>query len=175
MGNRGITEINQPEELLAFIKGNEIPIFMTDKEAEILLGYTEGHGYVMGYMEEKLFRGNLNDVPGEIVWHEFSVDDLIDSVCDWNFELILDMEAAREEFDDIENFADNQKEYESLKEDEKVLDKLFKQTKYQKDIEQISDELTNRFIDNAKSFGVGKALNIFADDIKQLESGGRAR
>ena len=38
-----ITEIKQPEELLAFMRDNAINIAMTDKEAEMLLGYMEGH------------------------------------------------------------------------------------------------------------------------------------
>ena len=77
-----ITEIRQPEELLAFIKENDISIVMTDKEAEMLLGYMEGHDYVVGFAEERLYRGDLDDVPGEIVWDDdFSVDDLIDTVC----------------------------------------------------------------------------------------------
>ena len=33
-----ITEIRQPEELLAFIKENDISIVMTDKEAGMLYG-----------------------------------------------------------------------------------------------------------------------------------------
>ena len=90
-GDVSITEIRQPEELLTFIKENAIPIVMTDKEAEMLLGYMEGHDYVVGFAEGRLYRGDLDDVPGEIVWDDdFSVDDLIDTVCEWNYELILD-------------------------------------------------------------------------------------
>lgn len=96
-GDVSITEIRQPEELLAFIKDNEISIVMTDKEAEMLLGYMEGHDYVVGFAEGRLYRGDLDDVPGEIVWDDdFSVDDLIDTVCEWNYELILDMDAERQ-------------------------------------------------------------------------------
>ena len=51
-GDVSITEIRQPEELLAFIKENAISIVMTDKEAEMLLGYMEGHDYVVGFAEE---------------------------------------------------------------------------------------------------------------------------
>lgn len=88
-GDVSITEIRQPEELLAFIKENAVSIVMTDKEAEMLLGYMEGHDYVVGFAEGRLYRGDLDDVPGEIVWDDdFSVDDLIDTVCEWNYELI---------------------------------------------------------------------------------------
>ena len=90
MGNEvvSITEIRQPEELLIFIRNNDIKIVMTDKEAEMLLGYMEGHDYVVGYAEGELYRGDLGEVPGEIVWDDYSVDELIDSVCEWNYEMI---------------------------------------------------------------------------------------
>ena len=42
-GDVSITEIRQAEELLAFIKDNEISIVMTDKEAEMLLRYLKDH------------------------------------------------------------------------------------------------------------------------------------
>ena len=47
-GDVSITEIRQPQELVAFIQRNDIPIVMTDKEAEMLLGYLTGHDYVVG-------------------------------------------------------------------------------------------------------------------------------
>lgn len=118
-GDVSITEIRQPEELLAFIKDNEISIVMTDKEAEMLLGYMEGHDYVVGFAEGRLYRGDLDDVPGEIVWDDdFSVDDLIDTVCEWNYELILDMDAERQNPKDMVDFSNKQSKYESLKQEE---------------------------------------------------------
>ena len=140
-GDVSITEIRQPEELLAFIKDNEISIVMTDKEAEMLLGYMEGHDYVVGFAEGRLYRGDLDDVPGEIVWDDdFSVDDLIDTVCEWNYELILDMDAERQNPKDMVDFSNKQSKYESLKQEEAVLDKLFDQTKYRAGIEKLAED-----------------------------------
>ena len=123
--NKSIAEISQPEELLDFISENGIAITMTDKEAEMLLGYMEGHDYVIGFAGGDLYRGDLDEIPGEIVWDEYSVDDLIDSVCEWNYELILDMDAARQNPADMVDFSNKQSKYESLKQEEAVLDKLF--------------------------------------------------
>ena len=149
-----ITEIRQPEELLAFIKENDISIVMTDKEAEMLLGYMEGHDYVVGFAEGRLYRGDLDDVPGEIVWDDdFSVDDLIDTVCEWNYELILDMDAERQNPKDMVDFSNKQSKYESLKQDEAILDKLFDQTKYRAGIEKLAEELANQFIQNLNQKG----------------------
>ena len=171
-----ITEIRQPEELLAFIKDNEISIVMTDKEAEMLLGYMEGHDYVVGFAEGRLYRGDLDDVPGEIVWEDdFSVDDLIDTVCEWNYELILDMDAERQNPKDMVDFSNKQSKYESLKQEEARLDKLFDQTKYQAGIEKLAEELANQFIQNLNQKGLDSSVKQLVSDIRQPAISGKAR
>ena len=171
-----ITEIKQPEELLAFIRDNAINIVMTDKEAEMLLGYMEGHDYVVGFAEGKLYRGDLDDVPGEIVWDDdFSVDDLIDTVCEWNYELILDMDAERQNPKDMIDFSNKQSKYESLKRDEAILDRLFDQTKYSAGIEKMAEELANQFIQNLNQKGLNSSVEKLVSDIRQPAISGRAR
>ena len=171
-----ITEIRQPEELLAFIKENDISIVMTDKEAEMLLGYMEGHDYVVGFAEGRLYRGDLDDVPGEIVWDDdFSVDDLIDTVCEWNYELILDMDAERQNPKDMVDFSNKQSKYESLKQEEAILDKLFDQTKYRAGIEKLAEELANQFIQNLNQKGLDNSVKELVSDIRQPNVVGRGR
>ena len=177
MGNEAvsITEIRQAEELLTFIHDNDIKIIMTDKEAEMLLGYMEGHDYVVGYAEGKLYRGDLGEVPGEIVWDDYSVDELIDSVCEWNYEMILDRDAERQNPKDMVDFANIQSEYERLKTDEAILDRLFDQTKYRADIDKLAEELANQFIQNLNLNGVDSSVKTLVADIKQPVVTGRAR
>ena len=175
-GDVSITEIRQPEELLTFIKDNEISIVMTDKEAEMLLGYMEGHDYVVGFAEGRLYRGDLDDVPGEIVWDDdFSVDDLIDTVCEWNYELILDMDAERQNPKDMVDFSNKQSKYESLKQEEAILDKLFDQTKYRAGIEKLAEELANQFIQNLNQKGLDSSVKQLVSDISQPAISGKAR
>ena len=175
-GDVSITEIRQPEELLAFIKDNAISIVMTDKEAEMLLGYMEGHDYVVGFAEGRLYRGDLDDVPGEIVWDDdFSVDDLIDTVCEWNYELILDMDAERQNPKDMVDFSNKQSKYESLKQEEAILDKLFDQTKYRAGIEKLAEELANQFIQNLNQKGLDNSVKELVSDIRQPHVVGRGR
>ncbi len=168
-----ITEIRQPEELLAFIKDNEISIVMTDKEAEMLLGYMEGHDYVAGFAGGELYRGDLDEVPGEIVWDAYTVDDLIDLVCEWNYELILDMEAERQNPKDMMDFTAKQGKYEQLKRDEAVLDKLFNQTRYRADIEKLAEKLANQFIENMNRNGMEHSVEKLVSDIREPAIGGR--
>lgn len=177
MGNEvvSITEIRQAEELLTFIRDNDIKIIMTDKEAEMLLGYMEGHDYVVGYAQGELYRGDLGEVPGEIVWDDYSVDELIDSVCEWNYEMILDRDAERQNPKDMVDFANIQSEYERLKTDEAILDRLFDQTKYRADIDKLAEELANQFIQNLNLNGVDSSVKTLVADIKQPVVTGRAR
>ena len=177
MGNEAvsITEIRQPEELLIFIRNNDIKIVMTDKEAEMLLGYMEGHDYVVGYAQGELYRGDLGEVPGEIVWDDYSVDELIDSVCEWNYEMILEMDAERQDPKDMIDFSNKQSKYESLKADEAILDGLFDQTKYRAGIDKLAEELVNQFIQNLNLNGAEMAVRTLVADVRQPAVNGRSR
>lgn len=177
MGNEAvsITEIRQPEELLIFIRNNDIKIVMTDKEAEMLLGYMEGHDYVVGYTQGELYRGDLGEVPGEIVWDDYSVDELIDSVCEWNYEMILEMDAERQDPKDMIDFSNKQSKYESLKADEAILDGLFDQTKYRAGIDKLAEELANQFIQNLNLNGAEMAVRTLVADVRQPAVNGRSR
>lgn len=170
-----ITEIRQPEELPAFIKDNEISIVMTDKEAELLLGYLEGHDYVVGFAGGKLYRGDMAEIPGEIIWEDFSVDDLIDTVCEWNYELILDMEAEMQNPDNKVDFSGRQDKYESLKQEEVILDKLFERTKYGLVIERTAEELFGDLLKNLKDKGIDRSVETLVSGIRQSSISGKAR
>ena len=177
MGNEAvsITEIRQADELLTFIRDNDIKIIMTDKEAEMLLGYMEGHDYVVGYAQGELYRGDLGEVPGEIVWDDYSVDELIDSVCEWNYEMILEMDAERQDPKDMIDFSNKQSKYESLKADEAILDGLFNQTKYRAGIDKLAEELANQFIQNLNLNGAEMAVRTLVADVRQPAVNGRSR
>lgn len=174
-GDVSITEIRQPEELVAFIQRNEIAIVMTDKEAEMLLSYLEGYDYVVGFAGGEFYRGDLDEVPGEIVWDDYTVDDLIDAVCEWNYEMILDMDAERQNPKDMVDFSNKQSKYESLKEDEAVLDKLFDQTKYRAGVDKLAEELVNQFIQNLNKKGLDSSVEMLVSNIREPAIGGKAR
>ena len=170
-----ITEISQSEELLAVTGRVGSSIVMTDKEAEMLLRYLKDHDYTVGYAEGRLYRGDLDEVPGEIVWDDYSVDDLIDAVCEWNYEQILEMDAARQEPKDMIDFSNRQSKYESLKEEEAVLDKLFDQTMYSAGIDKLAEKLANQFIQNLNEQGIGPSVENLVSEIKQPVISGRSR
>lgn len=176
MGKSDISVIGKAEELLKFVQDFASAFTITDKEAEMLLGYLEGHDYVVGQEGGKLYRGDLAEVRGQIIWEDYSMDELIDTVCEWNYELILDMDAERKNPADMIAFSNSQSKYESLKADEIILDKLFEQTKYHPEINQLAEQLADAFIRQIRERGnVEEAVQSLADSIRQPELSGRAR
>lgn len=170
-----ITEISQPEGLLKAIGLVGSSIVMTDKEAELLLRYMKDHDYTVGYAEGQLYRGDLDEVLGEIVWDEYTVDDLIDIVCEWNYEEILEVDAARQEPEDMVDFSNKHSKYERLKEDEAVLDKLFDQTMYRAGIDKLAEELANQLIQNLNTHGISPSVDNLISEIKQPVISGKSR
>ena len=152
------------EALLNYQENNDTGFHFTDKEAEVILGYMEGHGYTLGQIDGVLYRGDLEDKPNETVWEEFSMDEVIDSACEWNYELILDMDAERQNAPDLIAFSNMQSKYQNLKQDEILLDKLFDQTKYAVVIEKTAERLANEFLANLSK---GKDLDT---EVKNLTS-----
>lgn len=140
--------LNTAGSLMKYQENFDTGFHFTDKEAELIVGYMEGHGYVLGQIDGVLYRGDMEDKPETIVWEEFSMDDVIDSVCEWNYEFILDMDAERQHAENFIDFGNKQDRYLTLKEEEKVLDRLFDQTKYAVVIEKTAERLANEFIAN---------------------------
>ena len=103
------------------------------------------------------------------------MDDLIYTVCEWNYELILDMDAERQNPKDMIDFSNKQSKYESLKRDEVILDRLFDQTKYSAGIEKMAEELANQFIQNLNQKGLDSSVEKLVSDIRQPAISGRAR
>ena len=79
------TAISSVEDLLKYQQDFETGFHFTDKEAEVILNYLEGHDYVIGHVDGVLYRGDMDDKPEETVWEEYSMDDVIDLVCEWNY------------------------------------------------------------------------------------------
>lgn len=101
----------QDEKGLSLFLGKIIPI--TDKESDVLFGYMEGHGYALGCRDGRLYRGDLCCTAEEgMAWEEYTLNDAVTAVIEWNFQLIEETE-------------DEEYEYmETLKADEKILDAL---------------------------------------------------
>lgn len=123
---------------------------------------------------KKLFDVDYIDDNGEI--EPYPIDDVIDTVCEWNYELILDADAHRNDPKDFKDYSEFQDKYDSLKADEKRLDRLFEKTCYAKEIDEMAAALVESFISHLSSRDdLEKAAVTVAEGIKDYSTGKRGR
>lgn len=132
-------DLSSMSDLVSFAE-NDLNFPMTEKEAEKLLGYMEGHEFLLGKKEGKLFQGDLCYEHGKVRWREVSVDYVVNRVTEWNYEFLesakLQMEVA-----DNSNYAEVKEYYDTLCGDEKILDELFDRTRYGKELNKLAEEI----------------------------------
>lgn len=134
-----VLEVNTPGELVLWLHLVQSKVSMQQDGAEIILDYMAEHGMTLAVCNKELA---VLDAGEESPEHKpYSIDDAIHDVCEWNLELIQDME------DGMKNPAD-QKEYnrfsdalDILKKQEEVLDGLYQQTKYEQMAQECAVEV----------------------------------
>ena len=123
---------------------------------------------------KKLFDVDYIDDNGEI--EPYPIDDVIDTVCEWKYERILDADAHRNDPKDFKDYSEFQDKYDSLKADEKRLDRLFEKTCYAKEIDEMAAALVESFISHLSSRDdLEKAAVTVAEGIKDYSTGKRGR
>ena len=120
------------EELIEWLDENDLLMNLTDQESGVLLSYMEGHGYDFGVRENRLVRVDTTET--ENVVEDYSIDDVIDAVFDWNYELLTEADKERKNPKNFIDFCKKQERYESLLEDERIIEKMFDRTVYGKAI-----------------------------------------
>lgn len=170
-----ITLFSKPEELIAWANTFDILLNPSIEDAAILLNYMEGHDYAIGIDSDgKMYRQDIAEENGEI--ELYPIDDVIDTVCEWNYELILDADAHRADPKDFQDYSEYQKKYESLKADEKRLDRLFDKTCYGKEIIEVATKLADRvIIQLGNKENLEKAAVTVAEGVKEYSTGKRGR
>lgn len=172
--NPKITIITEPEELIAWADTFDILLNPSIEDAAILLNYMEGHDYAIGIDSDgKMYRQDVAEENGEI--EPYPIDDVIDIVCEWNYELILDAEAHRSDPKDFNDYNEYQNKYESLKADEKRLDRLFDKTSYGKELIEVATELADRVIAQLGNKELKKAAVTVAEGVREYSTGKRGR
>ena len=147
----------KPEELITWADQFDILLNITREEAELLLNYMEGHDYAIGHNEEgQLYQVDIAEENGEVM--ELKIDDIIDTVCNWNYDLILCTNAIKEETDSFEELVQADEKIKALTADESVLEKLFDRTFYGK---QVSEE--------AKKISDGIAIMVFNESLATIK------
>lgn len=136
--------ITKPRALVDWLDDNDYLLTLEAGEAELLLGYLEGHNYAMGIVDGKMVRVDISEELGE--YEDYSIDEFIDSVFEWNFDMILSTKEKMENAESYEAFLGEKAYYEQLKEDEKILDKMFDKTCYGKELSEICAKMTEEMI-----------------------------
>ena len=163
----GYETIQTGAELISFMKENGISFQINEKEADLLCGYMDGHGHVIGQKDGQLCCGDLCAEIDRTVWEETTIDDIVDSVTEWNYELLKEAKEFMENPKDFDDFVFQHSRHEDLCADEKVLDAMFDRTKYGEQIERIAEALAEQFIQNLQSKGdINGAVKELAQGIK---------
>lgn len=186
MDNRDVTdakplenvkEITSASSLVAFAEKSESGIDLTHGDAQLLLEYMEGHDYMLGVYENKLVRGDVSDHSKGIVWEPYLLEDVIDIVCEWNYEFILDAEAKKSDPDLFVKTASLEEQLAELKKEEMLLDRLFDQTRYSKEIDELATKLADEVISimSENKERLTDAVHGVVKEIHQVSGGGRSR
>lgn len=139
------------EDLVKFMGACDTPFELTETEADKLLGYMSGHDFLLGEKEGKLFRGDLCYQQEKIRWTEDTIDDVINDVSEWNYDLLKQAQAEMENPNDFIDFANKKAKAETLEEDYQILDALFERTKYGAEIQGLAEKLVGELLQNLES------------------------
>ena len=155
------------EDLATFLE----PIFpITEIEGNKLIGYMEGHGFILGQKDGELYRGNLCPAQEETLWETYSVDDAINDAFEWNDELIRETRAAVVDSENTAEIKERERELVGLREDERILDAMFERTKYGKELDILAEILAEELIrDMCGEGGIDAAVEKLAAQIKAGE------
>ena len=160
--------IAEPQELMKWMSNNEVFLDISLEEIQILLNYLEGHDFAVGTDKEgMLYRVDISSDDGERI--PYTMDELIDLVCEWNYELILDADEHRNNPKDMLDFSREQNRYESYKKDEEILDRLFEQTKYGEEINRVAEKIVEKFKETMQ-FSMTEAVEVVAESVRAYQA-----
>lgn len=164
---REIELITTPQELQKWMSDNNVQLEFSSDDLEILLGYLEGHGYALAKdTNNQLVRVDMESDEMEV--DEYTLDDAIDQVCDWNYSLILEADENRNNPKNMIDFANEQSRYEKYKQDEEILDKMFEQTKYMPPIEALARKIATEVLETYE-LGVEKVVQTVTEQIRGFQ------
>lgn len=131
--------ITRTETFLVWANFARPDLEVTQRDAEILLGYMAGHDYELVLQNGELFRHDVAEQPGEM--QEYDIDDVIDIVCEWNYELKTDARHGMEEPKDFIDFCNYKEAFDSICADCENLDRLFERTRYGRENEKLVGQI----------------------------------
>ena len=111
-----VYEIKQPSELLITINALQSEIKLSKEDAQVILGYMQGHDFMLTLDDGKLMRVDISEENGQRV--PYTMDEVIDLVCEWNYEQLEEARAVVDYPKDFAEYCEYKFTYDALKEDE---------------------------------------------------------
>lgn len=124
-----VLEVNTPGELVMWLHLAGSEVSMGQSEAGIILDYLKEHNMTLAVRNQELVVRDMGEESPE--YQPYSIDDAIHDVCEWNLELIQDMEDGMNNPSDQKEYNQFSDALDILKKQEEVLDGLYRQTKYE--------------------------------------------
>lgn len=134
-----VLEVNTPGELVLWLHLVQSKVSMQQDGAEIILDYMAEHGMRLAVRNQELAVLDAGEESPE--YKSYSIDDAIHDVCEWNLELIQDMEDGMKNPTDQKEYNQFSDALDILKKQEEVLDGLYQQTKYEQMAQECAVEV----------------------------------
>ena len=161
--------IVEAKQLKDWLDENDILMNLSESDAMLLINYMEGHGYQLGLGTDGLIRNdNSSGVDKE---EPIAIDDVIDTVCEWNYEMIQFAKEILKNTVEMREHLQKQEYYNGLRADEKFLNKMFEQTRYGKEIYDLAARLAEETILHLQKTGnLDKAALVVSDVLKDYDA-----
>lgn len=156
--------ITNAKEFVEWADVNDILFNLTYREANVLLGYLEGHDYAVVAEGDQLFRVDLCEKEEE--YEPTTLDDLIDSAYEWNFELIEIVKHELENPKDFIDYCNNSERLKSYRDDETILDCMYDRTIYGK---QLANKAYNIAMSSISTYAPDYFNNVPKRNVKEDE------
>lgn len=171
--NKDVVPLNKPEELIHWLEEHDKGFTLSEEEAKLLLGYFEGHEYQMAVSGNKMYRIDLQEAEGEKAVVDYPIEDVVDIVCEWNYEMLQCADLERNAAINVQDSAEKELRYQTLQAEEAVLDKIFDRTRYGREINNLALKLAEEAIRHIKEGGFEQAAATITQGVAQLQ--GKAR
>lgn len=126
---------------------------ITETEGDTLLGCLKEQSIILGQKDGELYRGEQvsGQEQGKIHWEPDAIEDVINSACEYNFEMVLQLTQDLMDTEDRKTCNGISARLSRFCTDEVILDNLFDRTKYGKEIEELARTLAEEFIRDMES------------------------
>ena len=130
-------QIDSASGLLTYLKTVKSPVKIKDRGAEIILNNLEVHNVQLYTANEVNLYMKIADNEPE----KTTIDDVVDMVCEYNYEEIYETEEkVISELDFVSRCKSEQK-LDELKREKQILDKIFYHTKYGRKVGVVADRI----------------------------------